>query len=151
MLRIVLVEDSPADAHMLQLALNGSNSAVSVTWLNDGFKASEYFKRDNGEVVRVEQDLVILDLNLPGISGFELLEQIRANEILRTIPVVVMSGSEEISDIDRCYRTGSNSYIRKYTQIGDIFAAAQQFVAYWSTCVTLPSSPLLSRRRSNGL
>jgi CheY-like chemotaxis protein len=151
MLRIVLVEDSPADAHMLQLALNGSNSAVSVTWLNDGVKASEYFKRHNGEVVRAEQDLVILDLNLPGISGFELLEQIRANEVLRTIPVVVMSGSEEISDIDRCYRTGSNSYIRKYTQIGDIFAAAQQFVAYWSTCVTLPSPQLLSRKRSNGL
>ncbi len=149
MLRIVLVEDSPADAHMLELALKGSTSTVSFTWLNDGFKAAEYFRKDLGKAVRAEQDLVILDLNLPGLSGFELLELIRSNETLRTIPVVVMSGSEEMSDINRCYNMGANSYIRKYTQIGEIFAAAQQFVAYWSACVTLPSQLLLSRRRSN--
>jgi CheY-like chemotaxis protein len=151
MLRIVLVEDSPADAHMLQMALNGSNSAVSITWINDGVKASEYLARNNGKAALAEQDLVILDLNLPGISGFELLELIRANENLCAIPVVVMSGSEEKSDVDRCYQLGANSYIRKYTQIGEIFATAQQFLAYWSTCVTLPSPQFLSRKRANAL
>jgi CheY-like chemotaxis protein len=150
MLRIVLVEDSQADAHMLRLALEGSGSAVSITWLNDGIKASEYLSRDKGKVARAEHDLVILDLNLPGISGFELLEVIRANENLGAMPVVVMSGSEDMSDVDRCYRLGANSYVRKYTQLGEIFAAAQQFVTYWSTCVTLPSSQLMSRKRSNG-
>jgi CheY-like chemotaxis protein len=144
-----LVEDSPADAHILQMALNGSSSAVSITWLNDGVKASEYLARDNGKATRAEHDLVILDLNLPGISGFELLELIRANENLCAIPVVVMSGSEEISDVERCYRLGANSYVRKYTQIGEIFAAAQHFLSYWSTCVTLPSPQVLSHRRAN--
>jgi CheY-like chemotaxis protein len=148
MLRIALVEDNPADAHMLQMALKGSGLGVSITWLNDGVKAAEYLSRDDGRSARKDHDLVILDLNLPGVSGFELLELIRADEHLCTIPIVVMSGSEEISDVYRCYRTGANSYIRKYSQIGEIFAAAEQFVTYWSTCVTLPSPEMLSRKRA---
>jgi CheY-like chemotaxis protein len=152
MLRIILVEDSPADAHMLQIALRGSSSAVSITWLNDGIRASEYLSQDSGKAARAKHDLVILDLNLPGISGFELLELIRGNHNLSAIPVVVMSGSEDSHDIDRCYRLGANSYVRKYTQIGEIFAAAQQFLAYWSTCVTLPSvKPPILGRHANSL
>ncbi len=139
MLRIILVEDSAADAQIVRMALEQAGRPVEITVLDDGLTAIEYLTQSYARTARLPCDLVLLDLNLPRLSGIEVLERIRANEDLKGLPVVVMSGSSDPLDVERCYRAGSNSYICKPTHLKDIFATAVQLVAYWSECVKLPS------------
>jgi CheY-like chemotaxis protein len=139
MLRIVLLEDNPADAQMLAMALEQAGAATDINLIQDGVEAVEYFERvDAGSVPR-EFDLVLLDLNLPRMNGFEVLERIRACENLKSLPVIVLSGSSAAPDVDRCYRAGANSYICKPSHLDEILAMAVQFVTYWSQFAQLPS------------
>jgi chemotaxis family two-component system response regulator Rcp1 len=140
-LHIVLVEDNPADAEMLKAALEQADMPVEVVVLEDGIKAMEYLTGN----VSAPHDLVLLDLNLPRINGFEVLERIRANADLKSLPVVVMSGSSDPLEIERCYRAGANSYVCKPTHLNEIFSTIEQLVNYWSKCVKLPSKRWTSR------
>ncbi|HEY1755442.1 MAG TPA: response regulator [Bryobacteraceae bacterium] len=135
MFRILIVEDNPADAQMLQMALERAGRPLQIVLREDGVKAVEYLTDGNP----CKCDLVLLDLNLPRLSGFEVLERIRSNEELQSLPVVVMSGSADAGDVNRCYRAGANSYICKRTHLVDILTVAAQIVTYWSQCVKLPS------------
>jgi chemotaxis family two-component system response regulator Rcp1 len=151
MLHIVLVEDNPADAEMLELALQQASTPVHIVRLDDGVKAIEYLSQDNASR---QHDLVLLDLNLPRLSGFEVLERIRAREDLKSLPVVVMSGSNDPNDIERCYRSGANSYICKPTHLEEIFFTIEHLVAYWSKVVKLPSkarAAVISGSHTKGL
>ncbi len=148
MLRIVLVEDNPADAMMLQTALRQAGAPTEVTLLTDGAKAVDYFCGESSQDTR-RCDLLLLDLNLPKVSGIEVLEQVRACEYYKCLPVVVMSGSSASAEVRRCYEAGANSYICKPTHLDEIFAKVAQFVSYWSKCVELPQkdiSPTLRAR-----
>jgi CheY-like chemotaxis protein len=140
MLHIALVEDNPADARMMQLALEQTAAPISVTVIDDGLKAIEYLKQVRSSKAPDKCDVVLLDLNLPRLSGHEVLEQIRACEQLKSLPVVVLSGSSDPADVNRCYRTGANSYIVKPVHLPEILATAARFVAYWSQCVELPTA-----------
>jgi len=135
MFRILIIEDNPADAQILQMALERAGVPLEIIHLDDGAKAMEYLSAGKSS----HCDLVLLDLNLPRLSGFEILERIRASEELAGLPVVVTSGSADAADVDRCYRAGANSYICKPAHLVDILTAAARIVAYWSQCVTLPS------------
>lgn len=147
MLRILLVEDSPADAQMLRTALGKAGLAVEITHVKDGVEAVEYLA--NEQKPAQSCDVVLLDLNLPRLNGFEVLEHIRSIEELKSLPVVVMSGSTNSDEIDRCYHAGANSYICKPIHLDEILSTAAWFVAYWSNCVKLPrrsaDRPALSR------
>jgi CheY-like chemotaxis protein len=136
MLHIVLVEDNRADAEMLEMALQQTGAPVNIVRLDDGVKAIEYLSQAKAAQ---QHDLVLLDLNLPRLSGFEVLERIRSREDLKSLPVVVMSGSSDPADIERCYRTGANSYICKPTHLEEIFFTIEHLVAYWSKVVKLPT------------
>jgi chemotaxis family two-component system response regulator Rcp1 len=139
MLRIALVEDNPADAQMFQMALNRAGIPTHVTLLEDGLAALEYLTGNNPQNVPRPCDVVLLDLNLPRLSGFEVLESIRATHNLMTLPVIVMSGSSNPVEIERCYRAGANSYICKPSHFDEIVSTAAQFLSYWSYCVKLPA------------
>jgi CheY-like chemotaxis protein len=89
MLRILLVEDNPADAHMLRTALEKTGIPVEITHLKDGVEAMEFLAKSQGAP---QPDVVLLDLNLPRLSGFEVLEHIRSSDELKRLPVVIMSG-----------------------------------------------------------
>jgi len=143
MLRILLVEDNPADAQMLETAIAKTAFPVEITVLDDGAKAIDYLTASNGHY---HCDVVLLDLNLPRLSGFDVLQTIRGREDLKSLPVVVMSGSTNVDEIRRCYHAGANSYISKPIQLDEIFGAAARFVAYWSGCVQLPSRNPAARR-----
>jgi CheY-like chemotaxis protein len=139
MLRIVLVEDNPADARILQTAFARAGGAATTIVIENGRDAIEYFSVLGPDPLPC--DIALMDLNLPQVSGFEVLEAIRASESLRGLPVVVMSGSSSQTDVDRCYRAGANSYICKPIHLDDIFAMAVRFVTYWTECVKLPAVP----------
>lgn len=136
MLRILLVEDNPADAQMLRTALGKTGMPVEITHVKDGVEAVEYLAHEHKPVQSC--DVVLLDLNLPRLSGFEVLEHIRSCEDLKSLPVVIMSGSTNVDEIDHCYQAGANSYICKPIHLEEILSTAAWFVAYWSNCVKLP-------------
>jgi CheY-like chemotaxis protein len=139
MLRIVVVEDNPADALMFRIALQETGTPTEIIAITDGVEALEYFSENRAHQVLADCDLVVLDLNLPRVSGFEVLEWIKTSNHLRILPVVVMSGSKNPFEIDRCYRSGANSYVCKSTHVDEIFATAVKLVDYWSGCAKLPS------------
>lgn len=141
MFRIVLVEDNPADARILETALARAGAPTTVVVLENGRKAVDYFTGAGP----VECDVALVDLNLPLVSGFEVLEAIRASKTLRSLPVIVLSGSSSPADVDRCYQAGANSYICKPVHLDEIYAMAARFVAYWTECVKLPSKPAPER------
>lgn len=133
MLNIVLVEDDPADAQMLREALLEAGMPLEIKVIEDGIEAAEYLTHAS------ECDLVLLDLNVPRLTGFEILERIRSCEQSQSLPVVVVSGSTDPAGIERCYRAGANSYVCKPIHVDEIFAMANQLVRYWSQCVSLPA------------
>src|ERR1700735_218430 len=118
MLRIAMAEDNPADARMMRMALEQAGIPIEVTVLTDGLKAMEYLRARGKEAPCC--DVLLLDLNLPRLSGYEVLEQIKSSEELKSLPVIVMSGSSDPTDVNRCYLAGANSYIVKPTHLAQI-------------------------------
>ncbi|HYI97333.1 MAG TPA: response regulator [Bryobacteraceae bacterium] len=151
MLRIVVVEDNPADAQMFRIALEETGASIEIIPITDGVEALEYFAEDKAGEVLAECDLVVLDLNLPRVSGFEVLEWIKGSDELKLLPVVVMSGSRNAFEIDRCYRAGANSYVCKSTHVDEIFATAVKLVDYWGGCAKLPSRQTIVAKASHSV
>src|SRR5262249_26255840 len=121
MLRILLVEDNPADAHLLQTALQRTGVTVKTTLIGDGSLAMEYL---NGTKDEHQFDVVLLDLSLPKLNGHEVLARIRDMEEYRGLPVIVLSRSSDPADVENCYRAGANSYICKPVHMEDIMKMA---------------------------
>jgi CheY-like chemotaxis protein len=136
--KIVIVEDHLPDSKTLQLALSRTDPSIETVVLDDGARAMEFFSnaKELGNVPPC--DLVLLDLNLPRVSGFEILEFLKTDPELRKTPVVVLSGSSSQQDIERCYTTGANSYICKPTGIDEVFNMAARLVGYWFEHAKLP-------------
>jgi two-component system response regulator len=86
--------------------------------------------------------LILLDLNLPGTDGREVLEEIKNDPKLRTIPVIVLTTSSDGEDIEKCYRAGANSYIQKPVDLDGFFAAIQRLKNFWFEVALLPKHEL---------
>jgi CheY-like chemotaxis protein len=112
--------------------------------MEDGEKAIEYLATDRRTLASPSCDIVLLDLNLPRVGGFEVLEYIRRRQDLKSLPVIIMSGSTDVDEIDRCYQAGANSYICKPIHLDQILFTASSLLTYWSNCVKLPSRRLVS-------
>lgn len=125
---ILLVEDDPNDAEMTLRALHQIRSEQQVLWLRDGAAAVDYLfdKTNSGRIPRV----VLLDVKMPKIDGIELLARIKASP-LRALPVVMLSSSDEESDICRCYELGANSYLVKPLDYGAYSDTVKQAGIYW--------------------
>jgi CheY-like chemotaxis protein len=139
MLRILLVEDNPADAQLLQTSLVKTGHPLEIIRVVDGQKAIEYL------AASPSCDIVLLDLNLPRVDGYQVLEYIRSRKELKSLPVIIMSGSTDVDEIDRCYQAGANSYICKPIRLDEILSTAVSLVTYWSNCVRLPSRRFMPR------
>ena len=112
---ILLVEDSRADVKIIERALRDGNVGHRLTVIPDGMKALEYLVRlqQPDATDDLEPDLILLDLNLPGIDGCQVLTQIKSDPLLRIIPVVVLTTSRRDEDVLQTYQAGANSYIQK--------------------------------------
>jgi two-component system, chemotaxis family, response regulator Rcp1 len=108
MIRILLVEDSPADVRLTREALADLEEPSDLHVAPDGDSALDFLRRDGPR-----PDLILLDLNLPGKDGRELLAELRADPNLHTIPVVVLTTSGEVGDIQRTYDLAATSYVTK--------------------------------------
>ena len=128
---ILLVEDNPEDVKLTRRAFQKSNVANELVVVNDGVAALQYLR--NASRTK-EQDLpamTLLDLKLPKLDGLEVLREIRADERLRLLPVVILTSSKEEQDIVHSYGLGANSYIRKPVDFDQFVEAVQQLGLYW--------------------
>jgi CheY-like chemotaxis protein len=132
--KIIIVEDNPADAKTLRVALARCDPDIETMVLEDGVRAIDYFTEMK------TADLILLDLNLPIVSGFEVLEFLKSDPQLKKLPVVVLSGSSSQQEIERCYAAGANSYMCKPTGIQQVFDMAVQLITYWFEHAKLPKS-----------
>ena len=131
---IVLVEDNPQDEMLILRALRKVNLANVVTVLRDGQQALDYLFRA-GEFAGQTHGLptvVLLDLNLPRVSGLEVLERIRAHERTSLVPVVVLTSSDEERDRLQSYQHRCNSFVRKPLEFGEFAETVARLGVYWT-------------------
>ncbi len=138
---ILLVEDSPDDRELIEWAFEECLDQIRIQWVRDGREALDYVLRegvwqDPSESPRPQ--LILLDLRMPGVDGFEVLERIRATPRVRTIPIVVFSGSEDETDVRRAYESGANSYITKPSSMEGYRSVIRVLEAYWLRKVEMP-------------
>ncbi len=112
---ILLVDDSPSDALIIERALRDEQLDHRLTVLQDGRAALDYLLRlkDPATPAELDPDLVLLDLNLPGLDGCQVLTAIKGDRELRTIPVVILTTSGREEDVHQTYQAGANTFIRK--------------------------------------
>ena len=129
---MLLVEDNPDDVELTRRALLESKITNQLVVVQDGVEALTYLQEAalglNG---RRLPTVILLDLKLPRMDGLELLQQIRSNEKLKRLPVVVLTSSKEQEDIMRSYDLGANSYIRKPVDFEQFNEAVRQLGLYW--------------------
>jgi len=128
--KIMLVEDNPKDIELTKRALIRANIANTLVLAKDGVEAIEYLF-SNSKTPNELPVVVLLDLKLPRIDGLEVLRRIRVEPRTKTLPVVILTSSNEEKDIISSYDLGANSYIRKPVKFNDFADAIKQLGLYW--------------------
>jgi chemotaxis family two-component system response regulator Rcp1 len=137
--KILLVEDNPGDVRLTQEALKESKMLNELYVTEDGVEALEFLSREGKYTDAPHPDLILLDLNLPKKDGRELLEEIKADENLRRIPVVVLTTSKAQEDIYRMYEQHANCYITKPIDFEQFIEVIKSIDNFWLTIVKLPT------------
>lgn len=137
---IFLVEDDPDHELLTIRALRKSHIANEVRVARDGEEAIAMLFGTGEEALPRVPQVVLLDLKLPKVDGLEVLRRIREDERTRMLPVVILTSSDEESDIVRSYKLGVNSYIRKPVNFSDFAEATQQLGMYWLVLNECPPS-----------
>jgi CheY-like chemotaxis protein len=120
------------------LAFEKTGLRLEIQVIADGMQALSYFNAASS-VSGPDCDLVLLDLNVPIINGFEILERIKSQRHLMRIPVIIFSSSSSNDDIERCYQAGANSYFCKPGALSEFFEMVERMAAYWLEWAKLPS------------
>ena len=128
---VLLVEDSPTDAMMVREILSQANLKNELHVVEDGMQALQFLRRQERYAAAPRPDLILLDLQLPRKNGQEVLVEIKADEKLRSIPVVVLSSSREDRDIASAYRSFANSYVAKPIDYQDFVKAVRLIESFW--------------------
>lgn len=135
--QILVVEDNPADVRLLEEVFTELCANVQLRVAKDGAEGLEMITRTGGKP-NEHPDLVLLDLNLPKISGHEVLARIKKNPNTCRIPVIVLTSSRAESDVSLAYQSHANAYLKKPSTLDGLFAAADQIKSFWLETVTLP-------------
>ncbi|MQP65116.1 response regulator [Niveispirillum sp. SYP-B3756] len=131
--RVLIVEDDPDDEALILRALRSAHLANPIDIAHDGVEALAYCLGENGNPPsRPSPIVVLLDLKLPKIDGLEVLRQLRAADLTRYTPVVILTSSDEQEDIIRSYELGVSSYVRKPVEFQQFTAAVTQLGLYWT-------------------
>jgi CheY-like chemotaxis protein len=135
---VLLVEDNPGDVRLTQEALKDGRVLVNLTVAADGVEAMEVLRRSGPHAQNARPDLILLDLNLPRKNGREVLEEIKADEELKRIPVIVMTTSKAEQDIHKAYNLNANCYVTKPVDLDEFLNVVRSIEDFWLTVVTLP-------------
>ena len=138
-IEILLVEDNPGDARLTLEAFREGKVLNNIRVVRDGVEALAYLRRQGPDYAdAVQPDLVLLDLNLPKKDGREVLAEIKADERLKKIPVVVLTTSAAEEDVEKAYGSHANCYITKPVDLDRFLAVVHSIDNFWLSLVKLP-------------
>lgn len=139
-LKILLVEDNPGDVRLTMEALKDAEVPNKLSVVRDGVEAMEFLRRQGQYATAARPDLILLDLNLPRKDGRQVLKEIKADDTLKRIPVVVLTTSRAEEDILKAYDLNANCYITKPVDLDQFTQVMQAIEVFWLTVVKLPKS-----------
>lgn len=139
--RVLLVEDNPGDVDLIRDSLEEVSPHLDITVVGDGAQALEYLSKSNGPADNAQPlpDLVLLDLNLPKVSGHEVIAEARKTLDLRTLPIVVVTSSDATRDIVTSYALGANSHVTKPGELAAFQRTVKALGNFWCNIARLPS------------
>jgi CheY-like chemotaxis protein len=137
-LHVLLVEDNPGDVRLMREALRNGGPSRKLNTVEDGEEALAYLRRQHPYGAAPKPDLIFLDLNLPKKDGREVLLEIKQDESLRRIPVIVLTTSEAERDIFRVYDLHANCYVKKPTDLDEYMEVIRACENFWLHVVRLP-------------
>jgi len=135
---ILLVEDSPADVRLTREALKEAKVLNTLHVVEDGVAALAFLRKEGQYALQSNPDLILLDLNLPKKDGREVLAEIKQDENLKRIPVVVLTTSKAEEDVVRSYNLHANAYVTKPVDLKQFLEVIRAIEAFWLAVVTLP-------------
>jgi len=138
-IEILLVEDNQGDVLLTREAFKEAKVLNHLSVVSDGVEALAYLRREGSFSDSVRPDLILLDLNLPRKGGREVLAELKGDERLRGIPVVVLTTSQAEEDIAQAYRAQANCYISKPVDLDQFVRAVRSIESFWLTLAKLPS------------
>ncbi len=134
---ILLVEDHLPDIVLTKKAFERGNYKSKLHIVRDGEEAMKFLRKEGGYEDRVRPDLILLDINLPKVSGYEVLEHIKKDENLMTIPVIMLTSSEAEQDISKSYSLYANSYLVKPDSLSKFVEMINKLEGFWFKLVKL--------------
>jgi CheY-like chemotaxis protein len=140
-IEILLVEDSPSDTDLTLEALKDFKVRNHVSVVEDGVLALQFLRREGPYAEAPRPDMIMLDLNLPRKDGREVLAEIKKDDSLKLIPIVVLTTSRADQDILRAYQLNANCYITKPVDFNQFLEVVRSIEAFWLFVVTLPPAP----------
>jgi two-component system, chemotaxis family, response regulator Rcp1 len=135
---ILLVEDNPGDERLTREALKEGKVYSNLHWVKDGVEALEFLRRQGKFQGAPRPDIILLDLNLPKKDGREVLQEIKNDEQLKRIPVVVLTTSKADEDVLKTYDLHANCYVTKPVDLEKFIVVVRSIDVFWLTVVTLP-------------
>jgi len=138
---ILLVEDNPGDVRLTREAFAEAQITNDLHAVNDGEDALDFLHQRGEHADAPRPNLVLLDLNLPKVDGHDVLEAVKSDDDLRTIPVVVLTSSEAEEDVVKSYEQHTNAYLTKPIDPSEFVDVIRSFERFWLTLVELPPDP----------
>ena len=145
-IEILLVEDNPGDIRLTKEALKEAKVLNTLTVVQDGVEALTCLRRQGGYAEAKRPDLILLDLNLPKKDGREVLAEIKNDEALKYIPVVILTTSQDEQDVLKSYGLHANCYITKPVELEQFISVVKAIEDFWLGIVILPSGEGEKRR-----
>ena len=142
---ILLVEDNPADVELTRNAFKEASSCLRLDVAEDGDSALALLRGDGDDGKAEPPDLVLLDLNLPGTDGMEVLRAMRSDDQLKRIPVVVLTSSASPQDVERCYDLFASAYVVKPMIFDRFVEIVKQIESFWFDVATLATDVRLGK------
>ncbi len=138
-LRILLIEDDVNDARLIEEGLRETCPSCDLHLFDDGENALQFAFREGQWRDELRPNIIILDLNLPGMNGAEILGRLKGDERTKSIPVIMFSSSAAAADIHRCYDLQANCYVQKPLELDTIFHVVKSIETFWANVVQLPN------------
>ena len=137
-IEILLVEDNPGDERLTREALKEGKVYSNLHWVKDGVEAMEFLNKKGKYAGMPRPDIILLDLNLPKKDGREVLQEIKNDDALKRIPVVILTTSKAEEDVLRTYNLHANCYVTKPVDLEKFIVVVKSIDIFWLTVVTLP-------------
>ncbi|MDQ2941311.1 MAG: response regulator [Chloroflexota bacterium] len=135
---VLLVEDSPGDVRLTREAFRDANESVHLYVASDGVEAMAFLRQEGAHIDAPRPNFILLDLNLPRMDGRQVLLEIKEDDGLRTIPVIILTTSDADADVLQSYELNANAYLRKPVTLEAFESLVRSINEFWLTKVVLP-------------